>query len=245
MGLKVHPIATKRDVSVHRRNRGGAADDIDIMRHRLWNGLLELLAPPTCAGCDGAIEARALVFCAACEPLIDRVAVGTRHDRDACVFGGPLRDAIHRLKYRGRSELAWGLAQYALEPAQALRGELDVVTAIPLHPRRLRERGFNQSLLLAHPIARALEIPLAPQLLRRVRGATAQVGRGREERAQALAGAFVASPRAKGLRVLVVDDVRTTGATLEAARRALHDARTVYTLALARADDMDHAGEMI
>jgi ComF family protein len=209
------------------------------VRRRLWNGLLELLAPPACAACAGALEARSLVFCAACEPLIDRVEESTSWDRDACVFGGPLRDAIHRLKYRGQSELAWGLAQWLIEPAQALIGQLDVVTAVPVHARRLRERGFNQSLLLAKPVARSLEVPLAPSLLRRARGATAQVGRGRTARAQSLVGSFVASPRAKGKRVLVIDDVRTTGATLDEARRALHEAAAVYTLALARADDTD------
>lgn len=214
------------------------------MRHRLWNGLLELLAPPACAACDGAIEARAWVFCAACEPLIDRIAASSLHDGDACVFGGPLRDAIHRLKYRGQSELAWGLAQWLIEPAQALIGKVDVVTAVPLHARRLRERGYNQSLLLARPVAQALELPLAPRLLQRVRGASAQVGRGRAARRQALAGSFAAAPAARGKRVLVIDDVRTTGATLDEARRALHEAAAVYTLALARADAMDPDAQM-
>ncbi len=212
------------------------------MWNKLARGLLDLLAPPTCAACDGALDARVWVFCGACEPLIERVASRSHFDRDACVFGGPLRDAIHRLKYRGESELAWGLAQWLVEPAQLLVGEIDLVTAVPMHPRRLRQRGFNQSVLLARPVARTLEVPLVPRLLRRVRGASGQVGRSRGERAQSLAGSFVASPRANGKRVLVVDDVRTTGATLDEARRALAGAKAVYTLALARADD--EASEM-
>lgn len=213
------------------------------MRHRLWNGLLELLAPPTCAACQGPIEARSLVFCAACEPLVDRLSC-SGPDRDACVFGGPLRDAVHRLKYRGQSELGWGLGQWLIEPAMELAGQVDVVAAVPLHTRRLRQRGFNQSVLLAKPLARALEVPLDPGLLVRVRGGSAQVGSGRGDRAQALRGTFVASPRATARRVLVVDDVRTTGATLGEARRALAQSAAVYTLALARAERVELASEM-
>jgi predicted amidophosphoribosyltransferase len=210
----------------------------------LVRGLFDLLSPPVCAACAGPIAMREWVFCGACEPLIDRAPPRAGFDRDACMFGGPLRDAIHALKYRGQSELAPGLAQWLLEPALELVGQVDLVTAVPLHPRRLRERGFNQSVLLARPVAHALEVPLAPRLLRRVRGATAQVGRGRVARARSLHGAFAGSPRARGLRVLVVDDVRTTGATLEEARRALEHAAAVYTLALARADDMDPDDQM-
>jgi ComF family protein len=232
------PELAARDVALFQRNLARAATIRESMRRRLWNGLLDLLAPPTCAACAGAIGARSLVFCRACEPLIDRLAESSARDRDACVFGGPLREAIHRLKYRGQSELAWGLAQWLIGPAEEI-GKVDLVTAVPLHPRRLRERGYNQGLLLARPVAHALEVPLAPRLLRRVRGATAQVGRGRVARAQSLAGSFAASPRARGKRVLVIDDVRTTGATLDEARRALHEAAAVYTLALARADDTD------
>ncbi|MET0283141.1 MAG: ComF family protein [Polyangiales bacterium] len=214
------------------------------MKLRLYRGLLDLLSPPVCAACAGPIAMREWVFCGACEPLIDRACPRARLDLDACMFGGPLRDAIHRLKYRGQSELGAGLAQWLLEPALELAGEVDLVTAVPLHARRLRERGFNQSVLLARPVARALEVPLVPRLLRRVRGATAQVGRGREARARSLHGAFMASPRAEGMRVLVVDDVRTTGATLDEARRALGHAAAVYTLALARADDVDPDDQM-
>ncbi|HEY6879594.1 MAG TPA: ComF family protein [Polyangiales bacterium] len=212
--------------------------DTTVMYRALLHGLLELLAPPTCAACADGIEARELTFCSACELLVDRVPVRVGDDRDACVFGGPLRDAIHRLKYRGQSELAPGLAHWLIEAAQPLAQEVDLVTAVPLHARRLRERGFNQSVLLARPVARALAVPLVPRWLKRVRGASAQVGSGRQARVRALAGAFTASAAAKGRRVLVVDDVRTTGATLEEARRALHTAgaTAVYTLALAVAD---------
>jgi ComF family protein len=182
------------------------------------------------------------VFCGACEPLVDSAPIpaGVLRDRDACIYGGPLREALHRLKYRGQSELASGLSHWLIEPAQVFAGIVDVVAPVPLHPRKLRERGYNQSGLLARPVARSLEVPFWPSLLRRPRASAAQVGRGRMARARSLQGAFVASPRALGKRVLVVDDVRTTGATLEEARRALREAGAVavYTLALALADGM-------
>ncbi len=164
-------------------------------------------------------------------------------DRAACLYGGPLRDALHRLKYEGASEVARPLAALLSEPAQAFAGRVECVTAVPLHPRRLRARGYNQSALLARPVARVLAQPFAARLLARVRETAPQVGQGRPERARQLAGALRARPEARGRAVLVVDDVRTTGATLAEARRALEaaGARAVYTLVLARADGRDDA----
>ncbi len=188
------------------------------------------------------MDGSARAFCEACRPLLEPAPASAElGDRAACLYGGPLRDALHRLKYEGASEVAPLLAPLLAETAQALAGKVDCVTAIPLHPRRLRERGYNQSLLLARPLARLLALPLTPRLLVRVRETPPQVGRGRPERARQLAGAFCAHAAARGRSVLVIDDVRTTGATLAEARRALDavGARAIYTLVLARAADPD------
>lgn len=154
-----------------------------------------------------------------------------------------MADAVQRLKYAGRSDLARPLGEALASSCHAYAGLVDAVVAIPLHQDRLRERGFNQSALLAGPVARALGVPLRGGALRRVRPTVAQASLPREDRLANVRGAFRAGPRVgkrgRGLgRVLLVDDVRTTGATLASAAMALLDAGVprVYTLALARAD---------
>lgn len=207
------------------------------MLHRVFEGLLDIVSPPLCAACRTPLAARALGFCEACRPLLEPAARGSAESGElaAYLYGGPLRDALHRLKYEGASELAPQLAALLCEPARALAGRVDCVVPVPLHPRKLRARGYNQAALLARPVARALGVPLRSALLTRVRDTSAQVGRSKNERIEQLAEAFRARVVAHGKSVLVVDDVRTTGATLRAAREALvgAGARSVYTLALA------------
>lgn len=224
-----------------------SADDNPGMLKSFLTGLTDLLAPPRCAACRSPLLERALGFCDACRPLLEPAPSGDEDlHRDAFHYGGPLRDAVRRLKYEGASELAPALGALLIEPARAFAGAVDCVTAVPLHPRRLRERGYNQSLLLARPVARRLGVPLAPSLVRRVRDTAAQVGKGQHERNAQLARAFVASERVRGRAVLIIDDVRTTGATLRAVAVALEarGARALFTLALAGAyDEHDLAQE--
>jgi ComF family protein len=212
------------------------------MWKRFCSGLIDLMSPPRCAGCEGVLHTRALAFCDACLPLLEPAPHdGDDLHRDGYAYGGPLRDALHRLKYDGASELGRVLGALLRETVLPLTGKVDAVTAVPLHPRRLRERGYNQSLLLARPLARALSVPLVPGLLRRVRDTPAQVGKSRAERQVQLNEAICPHRDARGRRLLVVDDVRTTGATLAAACSALERAGavSVYTVALAGAPDDD------
>lgn len=214
------------------------------MLRDVLSGLLDLLSPPACAACSSLLDARSEGFCAACRLLIEPIheAASPADDRAACWYGGPLRDALQRLKYAGASELAPRLASLLRRPAESLLGQVDCVAVVPLHPRRLRQRGYNQSALLASPVARLLGVPFQPTLLTRVRDTPAQVGKSRNERTNRLAHAFRAAERVRGRAVLVIDDVRTTGATFHEARRALHAAaaRAVFTLSLARTPDGDN-----
>lgn len=144
--------------------------------------------------------------------------------------------AILRLKYEERPDLGPRLGLAMVTVADHARGAVDLVVPVPLHPKRLAERGYNQSVLLAAPIARALEVPLAPRLLRRRSDTPRQAALDRPTRLVNVRDAFVARAPTQGRRVLLIDDVRTTGATLRACAAVLRGAGAsrVLTLALAR-----------
>jgi len=143
----------------------------------------------------------------------------------ALEFEGATRSLIHALKYEARTSLAVVLADLAAPVAlAAFGGPPDAVTPVPLHPVRLRERGFNQSELLAELLAESLGVP-AITTLRRVRHTGAQAKLARRDRLAISAADFEPAGGAVGVgRVLLVDDVVTTGATLSAAAQALRRA---------------------
>lgn len=144
--------------------------------------------------------------------------------------------AILRLKYAERPDLGPRLGLAMVGAAGGSRGAIDLVVPVPLHPKRLAERGYNQAALLAAPVAAALEVPLAPRLLRRRSDTPRQAILDRGARMANVREAFVAREPAHGKRILLVDDVRTTGATLGACAAALRaaGASRVDTLALAQ-----------
>ena len=199
----------------------------------------ELIAPTRCAACDGAVRQRSL-FCAPCASTIERAGAGDGRGTHVAAFeyGGAVATAIGRLKYEDRADLAPRLARAMAEAAQAFSGAIDLVVPVPLHPRRLAERGYDPAALLAAPVARRLGVPSRPCALARMRETPQQVVMDRASRLLNVAGAFAVREHTTvaGARVLLVDDVRTTGATLDGCARALHEvgARAVLALVLAR-----------
>lgn len=158
--------------------------------------------------------------------------------RAAFVMDEGARQLVHRLKYDGMTALAEPMG--ALMAARLERTHADLVVPVPLHRGRMRGRGFNQSALLARHLAAAACVPADAHATRRIR-ATKPLARTmhRDERRAIVAGAFAAVPeRVEGRRVLLVDDVVTTGATLDACSQALlaAGAASVLCLTFARAD---------
>ena len=184
---------------------------------------MSLLAPPRCAGCD-ALLAREAVFCGACVATLLPPPSLPSWVAAAFAYGGALADAIRSAKYQGRLDRLrlLGHALTTALPALDL-GEVEIVAPAPLHGLRLRERGYDQAAVLAYAVARALGRRCEPELLARTIDTPQLAGLDGKRRASAVSGAFVAKACA-GLRVLLVDDVYTTGATLGAARDAIEAA---------------------
>ena len=193
---------------------------------------LPVLKPPYCLVCSqpGRLTLRLCSNCRAAPLQIEGIRAPYRME-------GAVRKAIHALKYQGVRAVAPTLGQL-LVPFLAQEGlEGDLLVPVPLHPKRERQRGYNQSLLLAQAVGRATGLAVEPRALTRVTSVPSQVSLRAEERRANVAGAFRAEPESvAGRRILVIDDVCTTGATLEACALALKEARavSVWGLALAR-----------
>ncbi len=224
---------------------------------RLAEGILDLVFPPRCAGC-GRPGGSWCPACAAALPITPPVCSRRgipwgdgercprcREDplqldgvRSCYAYRGPIRRALHRLKFHGRYRTAQALAPLMAEGWRRFAMEADILVPVPAPPARQRHRGYNQAAMLARALAEHLVLPLCPGALHRARATPSQVGLSYRARRENMRGAFFADPLGvRGQRVVVVDDVCTSGATLEACAAALYQAGaiSVWGFTLARA----------
>ncbi|ASY57921.1 ComF family protein [Sinorhizobium sp. CCBAU 05631] len=161
--------------------------------------------------------------------------------RSVSLLEGIARDLVHGLKYRDRTDLARMMAEWMVRASDGAVAAADMIVPVPLHAFRLWRRKFNQSAELARCVSERAGKPYRPEVLRRVRRTRRQVGLGARAREENVRGAFAVPESAKsslvGKRIVLVDDVYTTGATVSAATRALRRAGaaevTVLTFAMA------------
>ncbi len=181
---------------------------------------------PVCDGCgapfefDQGPEAR----CAACmaKPRAFDAA------RAACLYDEVSREPILKLKHADRLDLAPMLARWLSRSARELLAEADALAPVPLHPFRLLRRRYNQAAELARPLSQLSGVPYLPDAVVRRRQTESQAGKSGGGRRRNVAGAFFVPPSRRALvegkRILLIDDVMTTGATLEGCARALKSA---------------------
>lgn len=176
---------------------------------------------PTGASCNrcGLPSKASVRVCARCCDWDDSLS----HVRSVFEFEGPVRDAIHALKFGGEYARAEWCADLMSQMARTIQWISGVLVPVPLHRSRLEERGYNQSERIARELSRLLELECR-QFVERHRATRSQVGLDATARQQNVSGAFTASPDVVGLDVLLIDDVATTGATLHACATALIDA---------------------
>lgn len=223
----------------------------------VWQGL-DLLFPPACGGC-GKIGQR---WCNSCNENLtllpksiciicgepqkaSEICIKCQRSRPPynalrswVVFKEPIQTALHKLKYRRDIGLGDALAVPLAQYVSSLNWDVDMLVPIPLSSKRLSERGYNQVGLISQPLALFHGWKYAPEALKRTKHTHSQVGLNVSQRLENVKNAFVAhSHFVKNKKVLLIDDVATTGATLNAASGALMAAGAshVYALTAARA----------
>ncbi|WP_181304798.1 ComF family protein [Rufibacter sp. XAAS-G3-1] len=226
--------------------------------HTLYHDFMALLFPEDCRACAGELAMGEEVICSHCRiklPYTDFHLSPTANPLHEVFWGrvslqlataylkfqekGRVQRLLHQLKYKGQEEVGKVLGKWLgvqLREQEDFR-TIDVVVPVPLHPSKLRQRGYNQVEGFAQAIAQSLEIPMAADALQRNRLSTTQTAKNRQDRWEAMQQLYAIhqAQKVKGKHVLLVDDVITTGATIEACAQILlqHGASAVSVASIA------------
>ncbi|MGE0630686.1 MAG: ComF family protein [Hyphomicrobiaceae bacterium] len=252
----------------------GALRWIGAQVTRVGRQLTDLVVPPVCLSCQHPLAGHD-ALCAACwrqvrfirPPLCDRLGIPLPYDtggtmvsgavlanppdwdraRAVAHFGPVVRELIHAFKYADRHEARRLMGRWLVHCGQDMLPDADVLVPVPLHRWRLLSRKFNQAALLAHEVSRATGVPVDAFALQRRKATASQVGLTEAQRQRNLSGAFSVSNRARveGRRIVLIDDVITTGSTAGACARVLRRAGAaqvdVLALAMVILDDGSRA----
>ena len=228
------------------------------MLPKLAQSVLDLVFPIHCAGCgrEGGVICRQCAdeferltqpYCRVCaDPGVSGLCRWCRESprgfdslRSPFKFEGPVREAVHRLKYKGERASAGLLGGLMADYLERNPLPADALVPTPLHPRRLRSRGYNQSALLAHEIGKRLVLPVREDLLIRISNPRPQVEtQSQQERRENVTGNFTCAYDVTGLTILVIDDVSTTGSTLSECAFAMKAAGAIRVCALTLAREV-------
>lgn len=208
--------------------------------YKLYDGITHLLFPNLCEGCNKPLVSGEKILCLHCYQLLPRTGFHHIGENESAMrfYGripyanatsfayftgdGLLQHLLHELKYKDKKEIGYFLGeQFGLElKTTTWAHTIDLIIPVPLHPKKLAQRGYNQSVLIAEGLAKVLDIPVAKNGLIRLRNTESQTLKSRSERIANVSDAFRAGADFSGKHVLLVDDVLTSGATLEAAAQA-------------------------
>ena len=215
----------------------------------LWHSLCDLFFPPLCAGCKAPLDEAQALVCDTCLAALERTEHATKRGNKLeqmfsdipkvvqciafCYYkhDSVIRQIIHCMKYDNMPQLGRWLGK--LSATEILRDnpewfkEVDVIVPVPLHPRKLRQRGYNQSEEIARAVGEVIGKPVNTACLKKVRANESQTHKTIEERRENTRNVFVLEhgEQLRGKRVLLIDDIATTGSTLRDCIRCIHPLR--------------------
>lgn len=246
-------------MNITESHRAGIANKLAPHAWGLYRHVLDIFIPPCCVVCN-KVETWLCDSCAQEIPLFDapicprcgrpeaagqlcrvcqRTPLRVNPIRSAFLFEDHIRDIIHALKYRGAREIPFTLGKRMAEAWHFHALHSAVIIPVPLHPDREIKRGYNQAAIIARALSREVQIPVVEHALVRVRNTASQTKLNRQERHKNVSGAFACTDTTMLIdkRVTLVDDVATTGATLEACAAVLlaSGVESVNAFTLARA----------
>lgn len=232
---------------------------MEITWRTYWNDFVDLLFPRCCEACKGALVGNEYLICTQCQATLPRVEsdsvakaavaakfVGYQGVKGVVSFlaftkKGKVQNLLHALKYKGKPEVGILLGKMMAQEVRekGLFPVADLIVSVPLHKKRRRERGYNQSDAFAEGLSEITGIPWSGNALARIRYTKSQTGKTKVERQENVKDIFEAlePQQIRGKRIILVDDVLTTGATLESCLNVLLRAGSdnIYIMTIAAA----------